>query len=360
MLLLALGREETLVPVTASLGVEDRPATAINWPSLIETALALAAIAALFPQFDRLAADDAGRGGRFADAAISVGGLPERVLPSLCASHGALAEPLVRDRLCRRSELRSETAPTNAIPLSLVNAYAETARAFRRPLAEAEKRRGELRLQQREGLGDLLSLGNEIEAIDAEVEPYAARYALGGGDDAAPLPLACAFESVKSAMAAPAERGETAQANALLLLGAALDGHGATPALADAALLPASKRSAGSTCGALPLTEALSRASSLVADARQARLRADKNEAMRDLLHTAGWQWAAWMFAGLVLVKLARRPRSALTGVALAFSFWAAAAWIGRVPWPFAAGFEPGRVSSSITAAPAPFVLALL
>ena len=360
MPLLAHGREETHVAVAASFSVEDRPAAAINWPSLIETVLAIAAIAALFPQFARLAADDAGRGGRFADAAISVGGLPERVLPALCASHGALAEPMVRDRLCRRSELRSEPAPTTGIPLSLVNAYAETARAFRRPLAEAEKRRGELRLQQREGLGDLLSLGNEIEAIDAEVEPYAARYALAGGDDAAPLPLACAFESVKSAMAGPAERGETAQANALLLLGAALDGQGATPALADAALLPASKRSAGSTCGAFPLTEALSRASSLVADARQARMRADKNEAMRDLLHTAGWQWAAWMFAGLVLVKLARRPGSALTGVALAFSFWAAAAWIGRVPWPFAAGFEPGRVSASITAAPAPFVLALL
>ena len=167
MPLLAHGREETHVAVAASFSVEDRPAAAINWPSLIETVLAIAAIAALFPQFARLAADDAGRGGRFADAAISVGGLPERVLPALCASHGALAEPMVRDRLCRRSELRSEPAPTTGIPLSLVNAYAETARAFRRPLAEAEKRRGELRLQQREGLGDLLSLGNEIEAIDA-------------------------------------------------------------------------------------------------------------------------------------------------------------------------------------------------
>jgi cell division protein FtsW (lipid II flippase) len=348
------------VAITASLGFEDRSTAAINWPSLIETVLAVAAIASTFPQFDRLAIDDAGRGGRFADAAISVGGLPERVLASLCASHGALAEPMVRDRLCRRAELRTEAAATNAIPLSLVNAYAESARAFRRPLAEAEKRRGELRLQQREGLGDLLSLGNEIEAIDAEVAPYAARYALAGSDDAAPLPLACAFDRVKSAIAGPGGRGETASANALLLLGAALDGHGATPALAEAALLPASPRSVGSICGSLPLTEALSRASLLIADARQARMRADKNEAMRDLLHTAGWQWAAWMLAGLVLVKLARRPGFALIGVALALSIWAAAALIGRVPWPFAAGFEPGRVSASITAAPAPFVLALL
>jgi cell division protein FtsW (lipid II flippase) len=352
------------VAVASSPAVDFRPDTTagINWPSLFESLLALAAIAVLFPQFDRLAADDAGRDGRFADAAISVGGLPDRVLPALCASHGALAEPMVRDRLCRRSELRSEAAPPSAVPLSLVDAYGQTVRAFRRPLAEAERRRGELRLQQREGLGDLLALGNAIESIDAEIAPYAERYSLAGGDEAAPLPLACAFGGVKSALAAPSERGEAAQANALLLLGAALDGHGAAGALAGAALLPASRRSAVPGCTGLSLADALSRASLLMADARQARVHVAKNEAMRDLLHTAGWQWAAWMLAGLVLLKLARRPNFALVGVALALSIWAAAAWIGRVPWPFGVdrAFEPGRVSASLTAAPAPFVLALL
>jgi hypothetical protein len=38
------------------------------------------------------------------------------------------------------------------------------------------------------------------------------------------------------------ERGDSAKANALLLLGAALDGHGATQSLAGAALLPAQSR----------------------------------------------------------------------------------------------------------------------
>jgi cell division protein FtsW (lipid II flippase) len=362
--LLANGREEALVAVAASVGVEARPAATarVNWPSLIETVLAIAAIAALFPQFDRLAADDTGRGGRFADAAVSVGGLPERVLPSTCVSFGSLAEPMVRDRLCRRSELRSDAQPPNAIPMSLVNAYAETARAFRRPLAETEKRRGELRLQQREGLGDLLALGNAIDAIDAEIEPFVARYALSAVDAAAPRPLACAFERVKSATAGAAERGEAAQANALLLLAAALDGHGATPALSETALLPASQRGGDAGCAGLPLSDALSRASLIMADARQARARAAKNEAMRDLLHSAGWQWAAWMLAGLVLIKLGRRPNIALPGLALALAIWAAAAWIGRVPWPFGVdrAFEPGRVSTSLTASPAPFVLALL
>ena len=292
--------------VASSPVVDLRPAATagINWPSLVESLAALAAIAVLFPQFDRLATDDAGRDGRFADAAISVGGLPEHVLPALCASHGALAEPMVRDRLCRRSELRSEAAPPSALPRSVVEAYGQTVSAFRRPLAEAERRRGELRLQQREGLGDLLALGNAIESIDAELAPYIERYSLAGRGEAAPLPLACAFDAVKSAIGAPSERGDAAQANALLLLGAALDGHGATGALAAGALLPASRRSTEPGCSGLSLADALSRASLLVADARQARMRVAKNEAMRDLLHTAGWQWAGWMLAGLVLLKL--------------------------------------------------------
>ena len=350
--------------VASSPVVDLRPAatTGINWPSLFESLAALAAIAVLFPQFDRLAADDVGRDGRFADAAISVGGLPEHVLPALCASHGALAEPMVRDRLCRRSELRSEAAPPSALPRSVVEAYGQTVSAFRRPLAEAERRRGELRLQQREGLGDLLALGNAIESIDAELAPYIERYSLAGRGEAAPLPLACAFDAVKSAIGAPSERGDAAQANALLLLGAALDGHGATGALAAGALLPASRRSTEPGCSGLSLADALSRASLLVADARQARMRVAKNEAMRDLLHTAGWHWAGWMLAGLVLLKLSRRPHFALAGVALALSTWAAAAWIGRVPWPFGVdrAFEPGRASTSLTAPPAPFVLALV
>ena len=34
-------------------------------------------------------------------------------------------------------------------------------------------------------------------------------------------------------------------------------------------------------------------------------LRAE-NEAMRALLHSAGWQWAAWMLAGFGLLHLVR------------------------------------------------------
>ena len=87
-----------------------------------------------------------------------------------------------------------------------------------------------------------------------------------------------------------------------------------------------------------------------------------KNEAMRDLLATAGWQWGAWMLVGLVLVKLSRTRLPAAVGVALALAMWAVAAWAGRVPWPLAHDrtFELGRVDARWDAMPASFVIALL
>ncbi len=174
---------------------------AVNWPSLIESLLAIAAIVAIVPWFERLAGNDAGRDGRFNDAAISVGGLPERILPALCASRGAQAEPAVRDRLCRRAERGSEPTHAEGMPAALIDAFAQAGRAFRQPLIAAEQRRAELRLQQREGLGDLLALGDAIEDIDTEIQPYIERYALGNGGDGQPLPLACAFDQVKASLA---------------------------------------------------------------------------------------------------------------------------------------------------------------
>jgi len=346
------------VVAATRINVGARPTSgAIRWASPIETMVALVAIAALVLQFDGLASNDLGRDRRFADTALSVGGLPERVLPTLCAHYGALAEPLVRDRLCRGSERGPPSRP-DAMPSVLVDAFAQASRAFHRPVADAERRRAELRLQQREGLGDLLALDGAIESIEAELQPYIERYSLVGRDGAAPLPLACAFDMVRSAIARPAERGEIAQANALLLLGGALDGHGATQPLSAAALLPANRSVAGSGCGSL--ADALSGATAVMADARDDRIHAAKNAAMRSLLHTSGWQWASWMLAGLVLIKLSRRRDFSLAGIALALVIWAVAAWVGRVPWPFGGdrAFDPGGESASLFAMP-PFVLAL-
>ncbi|MEP6678068.1 MAG: FtsW/RodA/SpoVE family cell cycle protein [Betaproteobacteria bacterium] len=83
-----------------------------------------------------------------------------------------------------------------------------------------------------------------------------------------------------------------------------------------------------------------------------------KNEAMRALLRTAGWQWAGWACVGLLLLQLGRRPRMAAYGVALALASWAIAAWVGRVPWPLdsAHAFVPARDATWL-AMPAQFVL---
>src|SRR5262249_18141131 len=120
--------------------VDPAPGVTIRWPSAIESLLAVAAIAALLPLFDRLASGE-GRDGRFASDAIAIADLPERALPAVCASHGGLAEPLLRDRLCRRADLHPGTSSAGTMPRVLMDAFAQTKWAFRRPLIQAERRR---------------------------------------------------------------------------------------------------------------------------------------------------------------------------------------------------------------------------
>src|SRR5438045_3034954 len=138
--------------------------TLVAWPRWVEAGLVAAAIAALLPWFDRVAVDDLGRDRRFADAAIGIHGLPEPTLPSLCVSYGGAAEPLVRDRLCRGADI-DPAVVVERMPRLLAEARARTTAAFLAPQREAENRVAALRLQQREGLGDLLALGNGIDAI---------------------------------------------------------------------------------------------------------------------------------------------------------------------------------------------------
>ena len=86
-----------------------------------------------------------------------------------------------------------------------------------------------------------------------------------------------------------------------------------------------------------------------------------KNTAMRELLASAGWQWAAWIAAALVLVKLSRTSMAPRVGVALACLLWAVAAWLGNVPWPLAqdGAFELARPTGRWDAWPARYVMIL-
>jgi len=355
-----------------SLGIAREPGVSFSrsagaaWPHVVESALVVVIVALLLPWFDRVTVDDAGRDRRFAEAIVTVRGLPNPVLHSLCVSHGGLAEPVVRERLCRRPEGES-LGDLSRLPVALTDARARVRAAFLAPVRATQARLTELRLQQREGMGDLLVLSNAIEATEAELLPFVNRYVLDAPDGAGPMPLECAFERVEGTLArqatsTAASYRDTARANALLLLAAAIDGHPATPALADVALLPVESAAPKGRCATLRLPEALAQASTLMAEARQAPGAASKNDAMRGLLHSAGWQWAGWMLAGLALVQLARRSIPPALGVALALAVWAIAAWVGRVPWPLAVerAFVPGRGGAGWSTAPAPFVLWLL
>jgi cell division protein FtsW (lipid II flippase) len=353
-----------------SLGIAHEPGVSLArgsaaWPRIAEASLVLIIVASLLPWFNRLAGDDLGRDRRFGEAALAVRGLPSPVLPSLCASHGGLAEPIVRERLCRRTEL-TVTADLSRMPPALTDARQRTRTAFLAPLRDTQSRLGQLRLQQGEGLADLLVLGNAIEATEAELLPFVSRYSLEGPDGTGPMPMECAFDRVEGSLeretGAASSHRETARANALLLLGAAFDGHAATGVVADVAMLPVEAVRGKGPCGALRLADVFAQTAALMSGARQAPDISAKNEAMRDLLRSAGWQWAGWMLAGFGLLQLARRSIPPALGISLALATWAVLAWAGRVPWPLAAerAFVPGRGSIGWFTAPAPFALWLL
>jgi cell division protein FtsW (lipid II flippase) len=295
---------------------------------------------------------------------LAVEALPSPILGTLCASHARLAEPLVRERFCGRTD--SAAGPSGeSLPAILTETRGRIAVAFEKALRAAETRLAELRRQQRESAGGR-PRSDAIESLDAEVRAFEQRYALDGGGSSGPRPLVCAFEHVAAATRSPSrtseERSTSSIANALLLLAAAMDGHGGTAAVAALAALPTPAAGRSTGCSSLPLPDALAQGSVLIADARGSGLLRAKNEAMRGLLASAGWQWAGWMLAGLILVKLSRSRLPVAVGISLALAVWAGAAWAGRVPWPLAHDrtLEVGRLGARWDAMPAEFVVALL
>ena len=337
--------------------------SSLRWPLLLEAGLVVAAVCALFPGFAILATNDTGRDGRFAEQGLAVRGLPDPVLPELCATYASLAESVVRERLCGRVTRYSPAERVEHMPRSLESASVRATQAFLVPLQAAAARRAELRQQQQDGRDELLTLGDAIDVAEADVPPFLERYAMSSDSVDGPRPLGCAFDLVQRLLGDAASQGvggNALRANAILLLGAAFDGHPAASSAA-AATLPGA-RAVSARCAGLDMREAVVAASALMADARAAPLALAKNEAMRDLLHTARWQWAAWAGLGLVLLNIARRRGPSAVGAALAIAAWAVAAWIGRVPWPFEGGnaIMLGSESASLFSMPANFVIGLL
>ena len=298
--------------------------------------LVVAALCAVFPGFAILAANDTGRGGRFAEQGMAVRGF--RILVAGVVRNVRRtgrdrgARPFVR---AHRAVMPS--AQVERMPRSLVSANVQATQAFLAPLQSAAARRAELRQQQQDGLGDLRALGDAIDVADAEVPLFLERYAMSGDAVDGPRPLGCAFDSVQQLLsdvvAQPASEANALRANAILLVGAAFDGHAATQVTAAAATLPGS-RAVLARCAGLDMRDALVAASAIMADARAAPSGLAKDEAMRELLRSARWQWAGGAALGLALLHLARRavhPRSAL------------ASRSRRGRWPRASLACPGR-----------------
>ena len=347
-----------------------RRGLASRLPALVEAALVVAAIAVLLPAFERVAEFGAGREQRFAEPGLRVTGLPEPVLPAVCASHAMVAEVAVRERLCGAVGAAFSGAaarPGHRLSPVLEQAVLRAGQALLAPLREAESRLNALRLQQREGSVDVRDRASAVAAIEADIQPYLERFQLTAHDPAGPPALGCAVRWVEAALAQPAASQAAratqamAQANALLLLAAAVDGRAATAALASAAILPLSATATGPVCDGGAVA-ALSATAAVMGEARQSLLNARKNEAMRHLLQSAGGQWAGAMLLGFALLLWSRRPGRPAFGVAAALALWALAAWLARVPWPFAAnrGFEPARLArwdQALASPPADFVL---
>ena len=333
-------------------------------PALLEVLCVLLAMALLLPAFERVAEIGVGRDQRFAEQGFRVAGLSDPVLPATCTAYAALAEAAVRERLCDAVDGMASASPLLRLPALLTQAVSRSAQAFLAPVREAEARVNELKRQQRDGVGELRNTADAIAVIEAEVEPYIQRFQLADAEAAGPLPLHCAARWAEAAWAEPlasapvGATSETARANAVLLLAAALDGRAATVSVATAAMLPSIKASLSPPCEADAIA-ALTATASLMSDARQSLANSRKNEAMRALMQSAGRQWAGAMLLGFGLVLWSRRRWPPAFGVGGALVLWAFVAWIARVPWPLAGsrGFQPARLEPALWSAPSAFVL---
>jgi len=356
-----------IVPTATWVPAASQPIVALRariaWPSLVETIVAVTAVIAIVPWFARFGVDASARDGRFAEPALAVQALPSSILGTLCAADSPRAEPRVRARLCGPADASSRATEAESLPAVLGDTWRRIARAFQTTLESAEAHLSELRQQESAREQPLSALATR--SLDAKVESFVQRYALERTGMAGPRPLACAFERVAAATRAsrPGDgRSTVGIGNAVLLLGAAMDGHFATAAVASFASLPAMPAGREDVCGSLSLSDALARGATLMADARASGVLRAKNAAMRELLVTAGWQWGAWMLVGLALLKISRTRLPVTVGVPIALAAWAGAAWAGRVPWPLAGDrtFEPGRLDARWDAMPATFVVVLL
>ena len=131
-----------------------RTAVGAHVPALLEWFAVVAAIALLWPAFERIADGAGGRDRRFPETAFAIQGLPDEVLPGACAALGGFADVTVQERLCGRSAGRVGGTLPARLPLEFTRASAQAARAIAAPMRAAEIRLEALRERQRDGSDD--------------------------------------------------------------------------------------------------------------------------------------------------------------------------------------------------------------
>ena len=236
----------------------------IPWVSLIELILVLMAVGALVPRFATLGIQETGRDGRFAEAIVTAYAIsPIRY----CLAYAQVTGRSPRLPCAPVSAGRFALLRKPPGSIGCLQSWPARTLARSRPLsARCRTRRREspaFRRRVRDGEDDVLALGNTIEAVDAELQPFMRRFSIDSTGGNGPVPLSCAYAQVESALAdvpgTPAPDREVQYANALLLLGAALDGDHAVSSLASAAALPAVSRASRRACLGQDLVSSLFR-----------------------------------------------------------------------------------------------------
>ena len=312
-------------------------------PSRLEALAVAGAIVLLLPAFAQVADFGSGRDRRFTEAGFRIEGLPAPLLPALCREQAAAAEAAVRERLCPGVAPVASRAESARIPAAIADALGRSSQVFVAPLNRANERLAALRQQQREG-AELRAIADAIGSDRGR--PASLRRALPArwrrcGRAAAARAARRAGPRRRST--APDEPA-AARANGVLLLAAALDGRHEVESLAGAAALPAAGRRRRPAA-----QRGLGAGRDRDADGRRppvggagAQERGDARAAADRRLAVGRRRWRL----GYLLMLASRRRIDPALGVALSLAVWAAAAWLARVPWPFAGsrGFDPGRI----------------
>ena len=201
----------------------------------------------------------------------------------------------MRERLCGGTGAVDAAERSTACRVTLTDAKARAMQAFLAPLLEAKARLSDLRQRQREGLGDLLVLGDAIASAEAEIQPYRRRVTRidGAGRRRARGRSPARSSGCEATLAEAAARARPAIATSRARMRCCCSAPRSTGIprrrrWPSAATLAATARRQRAVRAPARPGRCAAAASALMADARAAPVGVAKNDAMRALLRHGG------------------------------------------------------------------------